>query len=207
MMPALRHNEWLVLPKVEGWAHQMGLGHYQRGDIVVFKPPREATYEWTNIYRGITLPWSYRPYLIKRVIGLPGDKISIRAGRVSVNGKLLAETTTLNYWNAYCHDTQGSLANSVAASPSRTGQAMITVPPGHYFVMGDNRSPGGSLDSRMFGPVNAHDIAARAVVKIWPLWVRTQANPTCDGTSHPELHVKYSGKLRWNPELLINQAP
>ena len=80
MLPALRHGEWLALPRVEGWAHRLGLGEYRRGDIVVFKPPRSATYEWTNVYRGLTLPWKYRPYLVKRVVGLPGDTVQMRAG-------------------------------------------------------------------------------------------------------------------------------
>lgn len=72
MMPGLRHGEWLAVPKVEGWAHHLGAGGYHRGDVVVFKPPREAAGERTHVYRGVTLPWAYRPYLVKRVVALPG---------------------------------------------------------------------------------------------------------------------------------------
>nr|WP_255579467.1 signal peptidase I [Deinococcus sp. RIT780] len=89
MLPSLRHGETLFVPKIEGWAHTLGAGTYARGDTVVFKPPRTATQEWTRTYRGLTLPWAYRPYLVKRVIGLPGDTVQVQAGTVLVNGRPL----------------------------------------------------------------------------------------------------------------------
>ncbi|ACO46503.1 signal peptidase I [Deinococcus deserti] len=79
MLPGLRHGELLLIPKAEGWARQLGLGAYQRGDVVVFKPPRGAVYEWKRDYRGVRLPWAYRPYLVKRVVGVPGDRVQVRA--------------------------------------------------------------------------------------------------------------------------------
>lgn len=203
MMPALRHGERLVLPTAEGWAHRLGVGEYHQGDVVVFKPPREAEYEWRKDYRGLALPWRYRPYLVKRVVGVPGDTVSIQAGQVSVNGQPLLEKKTHTYWNAFCPDTQSSLANSVAASPSETDLPSMTVPPNHYFVMGDNRSPGGSLDSRAFGPVDMQDISARAVASVWPLVRKTAAIPPCDGGPQPEQRVSYSGTEEWNPRLLL----
>ena len=203
MLPALRHGERLLLPTAEGWAHRLGLGEYRRGDIVVFKPPRDAQYEWRSDYRGLPLPWRYRPYLVKRVVGVPGDTVSLRAGQVSVNGQPLPEVKTHRYWNAFCPDTGSSLANSVAASPSRTDLLETTVPPHHYFVMGDNRSPGGSLDSRAFGPVDVQDISARAVVSVWPLLRRAEATPPCDGGPQPEQRVKFSGPQEWNPRSLL----
>lgn len=203
MLPALRHGERLLLPTAEGWAHRLGLGGYGRGDIVVFKPPREADYEWRGGFRGLPLPWRYRPFLVKRVVGVPGDTVSIRAGQVSVNGQPLPESATHRYWNALCPDTGSALANSVAASPSRTALPEVTVPPGHYFVMGDNRSPGGSLDSRAFGPVDVRDISARAVVSVWPLVRRASATAPCDGGPQPERRVKLDGPGEWNPRLLL----
>ncbi|CAM3803684.1 signal peptidase I [Deinococcus frigens] len=208
MLPALRHGERLLLPTAEGWAHRLGLrwlglGEYRRGDIVVFKPPREAAYEWRNTYRGLPLPWRYRPSLVKRVVGVPGDTVSVRAGQVRVNGQPLAETATHTYWNAFCPDTDSSLATSVAASPSRTDLTEVMVPPNHYFVMGDNRSPGGSLDSRVFGPVDVQDISARAVASVWPLIRHTDSIPPCDSGPRPEQRVKFGGPKEWNPRLLL----
>lgn len=192
MLPGLRHGEELVVPKVEGWAHRAGLGTYARGDVVVFKPPRSAAAEWTREYRGVTLPWAYRPYLVKRVVGLPGDTVQVRGGTVLVNGQPLPEPRTQAYWDASCHDTASPLANTPA----------VTVPAGAYFVMGDNRSEGGSLDSRVFGPVDTADIAGRAVASVWPLTVPGHAQPPCDGQAHPERRVQLSGPAHWNPRLL-----
>ncbi|MVN85418.1 signal peptidase I [Deinococcus sp. HMF7620] len=202
MLPALRHGEWLVVGTAAGWAHRLGLSGYARGDIVVFKPPREAAYEWTNVYRGLPLPWRYRPFLVKRVAGLPGDRVALRGGVVWVNGQPLPEEATKTYWAAFCPDTTSLVANSVAASPTRTTLAEVTVPPGHYFVLGDNRSPGGSLDSRTFGPVPVADIAGRAAASVWPLLRPERAVPPCDGQPQPERRVKLEGETQIGPRLL-----
>ncbi len=196
MLPSLRNGEELVVPRAEGWAHRLGVGEYRRGDIVVFKPPREAAQEWQNRYRGLPLPWNYRPYLVKRVVGVPGDQIKVQQGTVYVNGQAVAEPGTMNYWDRFCHDTSSDLANFPA----------LTVPARHYFVMGDNRSPGGSLDSRVFGPVDLRDVAGRAVLSVWPLARKADATPPCDGAAHPEQRVKYSGEVRWNPRWLAGQS-
>lgn len=185
MLPGLRHGETLLVPKIEGWAHTLGAGTYARGDTVVFKPPRSATQEWTRTYRGVTLPWAYRPYLVKRVIGLPGDTVQVQAGTVLVNGRPLNEPRTTAYWNGACLDTTSPLANTPP----------VTVPAGTYFVMGDNRSPGGSLDSRVFGPVGTADIAGRAVASVWPLTVPGAATSSC-APEHQD------GPQQWNPRLL-----
>lgn len=192
MMPTLQHREMVAVPKVEGWAHQLGLGAYQRGQIVVFKPPREAAYTWKRAYRGVPLPWTYRPYLIKRVVGVPGDTVQVRGGVLYVNNRQVDEPGVSSYWNAFCPDRTSPLANT----------APLKVPAQYYFVMGDNRSPGGSLDSRMFGPVNVHDIAGRAVASLWPLARRNQIVPPCDGGPDPERRVQRSGDLIFNPRLL-----
>lgn len=196
MMPTLRHGEWLALPKVEGWAHRLGLGGYARGDIVVFKPPARATFERTNMYRGLRLPWSYRPYLVKRVVGLPGDTVQMRAGRLYVNGEAVSEGRVLNSWAQFCPDT----SSPVADTPP------LKVPAAHYFVMGDNRSPGGSLDSRVFGPVPAWDISSRAVASFWPLLRKERARPPCDGQAAPERRVELSGSAVLNPRWLVGEG-
>lgn len=202
MLPALRHGEWLAVEKAGGWVHRLGVGGYARGDIVVFKPPRGAEAAWSQMYRGMPLPWRYRPFLVKRVIGLPGDRVSLRGGVVRVNGRVLPEVAR-TFWAAYCLDTLGPQANGVAPGPAAAPQPEVTVPPGHYYLLGDNRSPGGSLDSRLFGPVPVGDIAGRALARVWPLQRPAQATPPCDGEPHPEDRVRLSGAAEFSPRWLL----
>ena len=86
--------------------------------------------------------------LIKRVIGLPGETISGHDGQVWVGDRPLEES----YVNAACHGT--------------TDFDPVTVPSGHYFMMGDNRC--NSSDSRVFGPISRSSIIGRAFLIIWP---------------------------------------
>ena len=96
--------------------------------------------------------------LIKRVIGLPGDTVSIAQCVVSVNGKAIAEP----YLNSY--DLNQSNLDDRCRVPEMPA---ITVEPHHLFVMGDNRPQ--SFDSRMFGTIDEKLVIGRAFVIIWPL--------------------------------------
>jgi signal peptidase I len=87
--------------------------------------------------------------LIKRVIGLPGDVISAHGRSVYVDNRVLSEP----YVNAQCDGTDDF--------------GPITVPPGRYFVMGDNRCD--SYDSRKFGAIARSSIVGRAFAVIWPV--------------------------------------
>lgn len=104
-----------------------------RGDIVVFNPPGQHS----------------EPY-IKRVIGLPGDRISVHDGAVYINDQRLEETYLTS-------DTEW---------PGRAAQDIV-VSPGHIFVMGDNRN--NSSDSRVFGQVPVSSVIGKAWVAYWPL--------------------------------------
>ncbi len=86
--------------------------------------------------------------LIKRVIALPGERIEARDGLVYVNDALIDEPY-------------------LAPGVTTTNLDVQTVPPGHVFVMGDNR--GDSRDSRFFGPLPEDLIIGRAFVKVWPV--------------------------------------
>jgi signal peptidase I len=110
-----------------------------RGDIIVFKkPPNDTT-------PGIT-------DLIKRVIGLPGETIqSGPNGEIFINGQLIKQP-----W----------LTASAKANPGPPVPKTV-IPPGYYFVMGDNR--GDSSDSREIGPIAKHLIIGRAFLLVWPL--------------------------------------
>ena len=117
-----------------------------RGDIVVFD--RVTT-------DGVAVQ---HDDLIKRVIGLAGDTISISECVVSVNGKPIDES----YLNAY--DLAQSNLDDRCRNPE---MAVTTVESGHLFVMGDNRPQ--SFDSRMFGTIEQSLVIGRAFVIIWPL--------------------------------------
>jgi signal peptidase I len=117
-------------------------GEPQRGDIVVFQPP----------FAG--------PVLIKRIVGMPGDTLSLRDGQVYVNGRRLSEP--------YVRRVQGVAEPS---EPFVNGlpwslQEPYTVPANSYFVMGDNRTDSG--DSREFGPVARAQMVGRAFARYWP---------------------------------------
>ncbi|GGK13488.1 signal peptidase I [Deinococcus malanensis] len=182
MMPNLRDRERVFVPKYETWLHKAGVGDFQRGDIVIFKPPRAAAERIPNLNRSALGLWSYRPFLIKRVIGLPGDRIAISGGEVTINGVRLDSSWTTDYWREQgCWDNQSDLAMQATSSRNgvMTDQPEFTVPAGTYFVMGDNRTPNGSEDSRLFGPVPQRDIAGRAAAVVWPIMRKTNARYDC----------------------------
>lgn len=108
----------------------------QRGDVIVFNPPIE----------GNTKPF------IKRVIGLPGDTVETRGGFVYVNGTQIDEP----YIDGKTSKCDG---NTVDCAP-------VTVPEGHIFVMGDNRT--NSEDSRYFGVTPISSVIGKAWVTYWP---------------------------------------
>lgn len=107
----------------------------QRGDIVVFDPPVNGT---------------TKPY-IKRVIGLPGERITIHDGQVFVNGEPLDEP--------YIEGTSTMWPNG---DPGRE----LVVPENYLFVLGDNRN--NSTDSRTFGPVSMDAVIGKAWISYWP---------------------------------------
>lgn len=106
----------------------------ERGDIVVFESVDENDDQT----------------LIKRVVGVAGDKIRVRRGSLYVNGEL-QEEPYLNEHRQTPQDTYGP----------------ITVPEGNIFVMGDNRD--NSADSRVFGPLPLENVEGEAFMRFWPV--------------------------------------
>ena len=126
----------------------------ERGDVIVFEFPEDKDKSYFQ-----------RRDFIKRVIGLPGDKIEIRSKSVYVNGE--------RYLTPEAVYKDGNLT----AGP-RDNMPLVTVPEHEYFVMGDNRDR--SYDSRFWGFVDRSVIKGRAFIKYWswdsetfrPRWVR-----------------------------------
>jgi len=117
-------------------------GEPQRGDIVVFRPPFDG------------------PVLIKRIVGMPGDTISLADGHVYINGQRLNEPYVRRL-NGRPVPTE-PFANGLPWSLARP----YKVPAGSYFMMGDNRIDSG--DSREFGPVPRDQLIGRAFARYWP---------------------------------------
>lgn len=126
MLPSIRHGDWIMVSKAS-YRHS----EIQRGDVIVFDPPAAVNSEW--------------PY-IKRVIGLPGELIEVKDGKVFIDGRPLEEPSRI-------------------PSPDYTMPAM-RVPADEYFVLGDNRN--NSNDSHKFGSVSRDDIIGRAWFVYWP---------------------------------------
>ena len=128
MSPTLDNGEVLILNKAK-----YRFSEVKRGDIIAF------TYEDTK-------------YLIKRVIGLPGDYVSIKDNKVYINGKYYKE----NY-----------LKDIDTPNFELTNLGYTKVPENMYFVLGDNRD--NSLDSRKIGLVNKADIIGEIAIRFWPI--------------------------------------
>jgi signal peptidase I len=125
-----------------------------RGDVIVFHPPG----------------YPQRDY-IKRVIGVPGDHVDIRNGGVYLNGRRLYEPYT---GSSYARNYRMSVI------PYTPGDL---VPPGEYFVLGDNRR--NSEDSHLWGLLPRRNIIGRAILTYWP-WqnIGILSDPKV-GPSHP----------------------
>ena len=100
--------------------------------------------------------------LVKRVIGLPGESISSSNGKIYINGKRLSEP-----WLPPGPDSFSGALPGGDQHPMYDLPGPVKIPPGTYFVMGDNRM--NSEDSRFFGPIPKSLIVGRAVAVVWPL--------------------------------------
>lgn len=133
------HAPLRLLPGYEDLPPRMvaPLGPPRRGDIVVFEYPNDRTKDY-----------------IKRVIGLPGETVTIKDGLVYINGDLLAEPYLQGY-KTYC-ETSFSCAN----------EQPVEVPPSTVFVLGDHRT--NSSDSRQWGPLSFEYIIGQAWILYYP---------------------------------------
>ena len=129
MEPTISDKEYLIIDEIS-----YRFRSPQRGEVVVFKAPPEPS-----------------KYYIKRIIGLPGDTVTIKGEQVTITNKENPEGFVIN--EPYIKYTNRDIISTV-------------VPEGSYFVMGDNRA--GSYDSRGWGPLSQEEIRGRAILRLLP---------------------------------------
>jgi signal peptidase I len=134
MEPSFYDREYLIIDEISYRFNQP-----QRGDIVVFKYPRDP-----------------QEYFIKRVIGLPGEKIKIIDGNITIYNQENPGGVVLS---------ESYLDASLKTYSSNEDE--ITLQPDEYYVLGDNRNA--SKDSRSFGPVNKSFIVGKVLFRGWPI--------------------------------------
>lgn len=128
MLPTIQLQDRVIIDKL--FYKFSGI---QRDDIIVFNPPKNLD--------------PTGDYWIKRVIGLPGDKVQIKGGKVYINDQELTEPYEME-------------------APNYTYGPVI-IPKDSYFLLGDNRN--NSLDSHYWGALPAKDIEGKAILRYWPL--------------------------------------
>jgi signal peptidase I len=147
----------------------------QRGDVAVFKFPRDTSQDY-----------------IKRVIGLPGDHVQMRQGRLYINGEMVARERIGDYVERSPQGSVRRFAQFIETLPGGVRHRIIeetdhgrfddtpdyVVPAGHYFMMGDNRD--NSADSRadvgfvplenFVGPAKILFFSTDGSARLWELW-------------------------------------
>lgn len=129
MYPTFHNGEYLIVDELSKY-----VGEYRRGDVVILRYPNDPS-----------------KYFIKRVIGLPGETVTVRSGVVSITSSTQTEPLVLE---------EPYVKNTKSENLSRTLDAE------EYFVMGDNRAQ--SSDSRVWGPVPTRLMDGKALVRLFP---------------------------------------
>ncbi len=145
MLPTLEINDRLIVEKISNYTHSI-----ERGDILVFYPPKDEPideqdpdfFKGSMRWLGLTGEDAY----IKRVVGLPGETISVSNGKVFIDGEPLDE-------------------NYIKEPPSYQ-MAPLQIPTGNVFMMGDNRN--NSADSHVWGPLPIKNVIGHASFRFWP---------------------------------------
>lgn len=133
MEPSFYDHEYLIIDEIS-----YRFNDPKRGDVIVFRYPLDP-----------------QEYFIKRIIGLPGEKIQIKEGKVYLynnenpTGKILEE--------AYLEEGMDTYSST---------NEIISLDKDEYFILGDNRNA--SKDSRVFGPVKRSFVIGRVLLRGWP---------------------------------------
>lgn len=132
MEPTFHENEYLIIDELSYRFREP-----MRGEVVVFK------------YLDVQ-----QDYFLKRVIGLPGERVKVSDGKVTVYNQEHPEGIVID---------ESYLPKDLLT----VGEKNVSLGPNQFFVLGDNR--GNSYDSRKFGPIDRTQIVGRVVVRGWPL--------------------------------------
>ncbi|HMB65444.1 MAG TPA: signal peptidase I [Patescibacteria group bacterium] len=136
MEPNFHNSEYLIVDEISYDFHDP-----KRGDVVVFRYPMNP-----------------QEYFIKRVIGLPGEKLKFRQGDIYIYNDIYEHGVKLK---------EEYLSDNLETYYSGEKEKVIQLEEDEYYVLGDNRNS--SRDSRTFGPINKSMIVGRAMFRGWPL--------------------------------------
>ncbi|CAK0771285.1 signal peptidase I [Gammaproteobacteria bacterium] len=168
MMPTLLIGDFILVNKFSYGIRLpvldkkiISIGEPQRGDVVVFRYPEDPSVDY-----------------IKRVVGLPGDRVSYHNKKVTVNGKPMESSPIGIYQgegagsgmsgNSHFREQLGEVEHDILTAPGRLSiEGDFIVPPDQYFVMGDNRD--NSKDSRYWGTLPEQNLVGKAFF-IWMNW-------------------------------------
>jgi len=139
----------------------MEIGTPQRGDVVVFRYPEDPSVDY-----------------IKRVVAVPGDRVAYRGKILYINGQAMPQSPIGSYVGVGSgvsssgadlrEENLDGIQHQILVRPEAGGpEGEATIPPGHFFMMGDNRD--NSKDSRYFGPVPEGNLVGKAFM-IWMNW-------------------------------------
>lgn len=145
MEPTLQNNDRLIVNKVPRSISRVDGHQYvpQRGDIIIFNEDGLPGFVGTK-------------QLIKRVIGLPGERVVVANGKITIYNQ--------QHQNGFNPDTSDGYH---ITAPTTVGNVDLTLQNNQLFVCGDNR--GNSEDSRYFGPINTNQVVAKLMFRILPL--------------------------------------
>lgn len=142
MEPNFYEKEYLIIDELSYRLHEPA-----RGDVIVFRPPEDP-----------------KEFFLKRIIGLPGERVKVAEGHITIYNTEHPEGMTLD---------ESYLPKDIAT----TGEENVVLNADQYFVLGDNRP--NSYDSRRFGPVDRSAIVGRAWLRGWPFnRVQTFSTPS-----------------------------
>jgi len=145
MVPNLHDSDYLIISKVGKTAAGLTGQQYtgKRGEIVVFHYPKEPQFDF-----------------VKRVVGLPGERVVVKDGKITVYNN--------DNPNGLNPDEGIELAGSYTQAGPDDQPIDIVIPKGNIFVVGDNRTPNGSADSREWGLLPSNDIVGTVVLRLYP---------------------------------------
>ena len=177
-------NKFVYGPSKQAWMQKLfGFRDIERGDIIVFR-------------------WPVKPEIdyVKRVIGMPGDIVTIVAKKILINGQPLEEGYTI-FRDPSIYGAGGDLPEPYR---SRDHFGPYVVPPDTYFAMGDNRDE--SFDSRYWGPVPRSHIKGRPFMVYWSFRSETVSEQQSFGEMIRRLGdvvIHFFPKTRWDRMFFI----